>query len=151
MANIDLIKYIPLYHGSWFGFKFNKSNKMIKGQIGVFCIYENECTLHGDFLCNWGDKDSPTEVNTNEGELKLILKDPATMSDSMRYAYYQHTKSIIIHSENKSIRIDTPQSILFLLQNSIDAFDLLNQGIAVTYRDFLVEWKLNTYIINKNN
>lgn len=147
MTNPEILKYIPLYHGRSFLFQFKDSYRMVSGKINMFSLDQTSCTLHGDFLHNWYKEETWGDIDTLDGTLKLILKDPAELSDLIRGEYFRLTKTIPIHSERKFIRADTPDSILFMLRNGIDAFDLIKRQMAMTRKEFLHLWGESTLML----
>jgi len=88
-------------------------------------------------------------VNTNEscfeimnlrqeGRFDLILHHPCDISKSMNLAYKKLCYKIYdLHNEQEVVRYaDTPLSIKYMLDNGIDAFDLIENGYALDIKNF---------------
>lgn len=136
MIDKELLKYIPLYFGTRFLF-IDKEEITILGYIENFCSHG---FLHGEGKI-WKPRSSIPDTNTyyeiddiSIGKFKLILTPLSDITDAEKSEYYALTKKINHISTNSFFRVDTPDSIKWMLLNSIDAFDLIGKNLAITHQ-----------------
>lgn len=60
---------------------------------------------------------------------KLILTRPEDMLKEQKEKYYSLCKALSV--EGKTIYVDTPESLRYLFSRGIDAFDLIDNGLAL--------------------
>ena len=131
----EILKYIPLYFGSRFFYRYPWGDAVI-GKIENYCSHG---FLHGTGIRKDVGKPTPQDADyeidfPNNGTFKIILANPEELSDSMKAEYYALTKKIKHINTNSFIRVDTPESLKWMLVNGVDAFNLIGSGLAVTQK-----------------
>lgn len=116
----DILHY---YMGCKFRFTYN-DGQYFEAVLGV--LHEGGFMCGEDLNKNWyelGDY-------RTDGKLELILTAPCDMSDRQRCMYRAMTKKV--KTIDGDIKVfDTPKSLHYLFKNQIDAFDLIENGLAI--------------------
>lgn len=130
MSNIN--EFIPLYFNCRFYCKY-PSGETILGVIENYCKWG---FLHGECrvkfpASNYTFKYCEIDLTTPGIIFKLILTDPSELDDIQKKEYNCLTKKIKLGHEDTFTRVDTPDSIRWMLKNHVDAFDLISKGFAI--------------------
>lgn len=82
---------------------------------------------------------------TEGSVFKLILIRPEDMKYNQKEKYYSLCK--IFNIEGKTTHVDTPESLRYLFTQGIDAFDLIDNGLALDKKTI----NENIFTTNENN
>jgi hypothetical protein len=116
--------YARYYLGQYFWVKFSDGDEaydvlMSVSDNGNAC-YGFDLDIH-DF-----DKDIK--------DFKLVLKHPSDMLKGENRAYRKLCKKLKSDYETFAWWVDTPLSLVYMIEKGYDAFDLIDKGLALDYK-----------------
>lgn len=116
---MDILDYLKFYLGC--EFYLETHGKKYKDIVRF--VTPEGCSGYDVDVCMFIDE-------LEEGTIfKLILTRPEDMSDIQKEKYYSLSK--VLNVEGKLTYVDTPESIRYLFSIGIDAFDLIDNELAL--------------------
>lgn len=117
----DILHY---YFGARYRFTFS-NGEVVEDKLSVISNHRTLFYCGDDPNMDWWIDDYK-----KDGTLKLFLIHPLDMTEEQKAEYHSlcHTFK---NYDGKIGRVDTPLSLHFLFKNSIDAFDLIDNGFAI--------------------
>lgn len=143
----SVVEYLPYYGGSRVK-AIDRENKdwwgigRVKGDT-PFAIFDSIYWFDG--LSNDGE----IWLDEKEWIIKLILIPADEMPEKLKEQYYSLCKRFFDVS-GKRIKVDTPESLLFLLRSGVDCFDLIDRGLAISeYSDEMMSLPIEALLLPK--